>query len=1013
MGFGLKCILKTSVLTTLCVYLLANLALAQRIIPRFETLSVNDGLSQNSVYSIHQDKKGFMWFGTSNGLNRYDGENIEVFKIKSQPLEKANINFIRGNICEDKQGRIWYANETGIYFFDPLKEDVSKAYDFMPDNSGTIAYYSLVCLDENENLWLSHPSVGLLSFSTNTQKLLEFPFPDILSKTDFDADLEHIGNSILFYEPQQKRNLTFDIVSHTYQWLSKNVVNAKIISDGKYLYNVNDYEITPHDTLGPPRLSQGFKIEGKIMSILKDQFDRIWITTLSDGLYSYHPDQNKIEHYRHENSKLKSLPFDIAGPLFLDNANNLWIGTDGGGVARLDLKSSRFEIFPLNQGDYPFLKDYFIRCLYEDEQGRVWFGTQHSGFCIYDPKDETLKNFSPQEDKNSLPANKVNFIFRDAQGTMFIAHSKGLSVFNEEKNKFTNLSFGLYSNQGFPTVEVFKLLQLQSDDILVITSMGVFILRKMKGVYEVYKREIDINSSDIIETSEGNFWMTTRALGLNHFTYKEGEYVNKEKFFVGINLRSIHLDKQNPEIIWICSGAGLIRFNVNSYEYKLYNQENGIPDNYLYGVLEDNNHNLWISSNTGIYFFDRTEEKFVNYTFNDGLQSNEFNSRAFYEGTSGQFYFGGINGFNYFDPGKAQSKLSPPKVSITTTWINDQSFVRDSTFVNDEELRLKYFENDLAFSFAVLDYTRPEANKIQYKLDGWDENFTTTHIKNARYSNLPPGKYTLHVRGANTGQIWSEEETLRVNIEAPFWKTDFFYGGVILIVIGSVVSATRAHYKQKIKRKLSEWEKQHAVLQERERISKDMHDDLGSGLSTIAILSELAIQRHQPDTFTEKQLRKISELSRELIANSGELIWSHNPINDSLLKLFWYMREHLSGMFEGTSTLFTFLLPDQISDKPIQAEWRRNVFLVTKEALHNVLKHAHANHVEMKVLSKNNSLTIVIRDDGVGFEVNVKMNCGNGLGNMNKRIKACGGELKIESNPGSGTLLTVIVPMPI
>ncbi|MBK7649635.1 MAG: hypothetical protein IPJ20_01290 [Flammeovirgaceae bacterium] len=125
------------------------------------------------------------------------------------------------------------------------------------------------------------------------------------------------------------------------------------------------------------------------------------------------------------------------------------------------------------------------------------------------------------------------------------------------------------------------------------------------------------------------------------------------------------------------------------------------------------------------------------------------------------------------------------------------------------------------------------------------------------------------------------------------------------------------------------------------------------------------------------------------------------------------MREHLSGMFEGTSTLFTFLLPDQISDKPIQAEWRRNVFLVTKEALHNVLKHAHANHVEMKVLSKNNSLTIVIRDDGVGFEVNVKMNCGNGLGNMNKRIKACGGELKIESNPGSGTLLTVIVPLPI
>jgi len=225
------------------------------------------------------------------------------------------------------------------------------------------------------------------------------------------------------------------------------------------------------------------------------------------------------------------------------------------------------------------------------------------------------------------------------------------------------------------------------------------------------------------------------------------------------------------------------------------------------------------------------------------------------------------------------------------------------------------------------------------------------------------------------------------------------------------VGATRAHYKQKIKRKVSELEKQHAVFQERERISKDMHDDLGSGLSTIAILSELAMQRSQSDNFTEIQLKKISELSRELISSFGELIWSHNPVNDNLQRLLWYLRERLSSMFEGTSTEFTVTIPELISDKPIQAVWRRDIFLITKEALHNVLKHAEAKHVELKVSCMNNFLTVVISDDGVGFEVNKKMSSGNGLGNMIKRVKVNGGELKIESKEGNGTQLTIIVPL--
>lgn len=1012
MCYPVNCPWKT-LLATIALGCFISTSSAQRIIPRFETLSVNDGLSQNSVYSIHQDKKGFMWFGTSNGLNRYDGETVKVFRAKSPPLEKANINFIRGNLCEDKRGRIWYANETGIYYFDPQKEEVNQAYNLMADSSNTITYYSLIFLDENENLWLSHPSVGLLSFSTDTQKLQEFPFSDISSKTDFDADPDHIGNSILLFLPQTKSSLKFDVITHTYQWLSTGLSHAEIISDGKYLYDVNDQVITPHDTLGPPQLRQSIKVQGKIRSILSDQFERIWITTLSDGLFCYYPALNKTERYHHETSKLKSLPFNITDPLFLDATNNLWIGTDGGGVARLDLKPPRFNIFPFNQGEYPFLKDYFIRCLFEDNTGRIWFGTLHNGLCIYNPKDGTIKNFiHTPGDEYSLPTDKVNVIFQDDKHTMIIGQGKGISIFDEAKNKFTNISLVRYSDQGLPTIEITKLMQEQNGDLLVGSSIGVFRLRTTKAGYEVnYLRELNISSTDILQMPSGDLWMTSRERGLNYFKYTEREYENEGIFFKGVNLRSIHRDEQNPEIIWLCSGAGLIRFNTQTHEYKLYNEENGMPDNYLYGILEDGDHNFWMSSNTGIYVFNPRKEEFINYSVKDGLQSNEFNGRAFHQGASGLFYFGGINGFNYFSPTENTRELIPPKVTITNTFINDKPIHKDSLRILNNVLTLDYFENDLSFKFAVLDYTRPDANQVQFKLEGWDNEYITSSVKNARYSNLPPGNYVMRIRGSNNWRTWGEEETLNVNVLAPFWKTNTFYAGIILVIIGAIVTTTRTYYKQKVKKRFAELEKQHAVLQERERMSKDIHDDLGSGLSTIAILSELARQRNLHDEFAEKQLNKISELARELVANFSELIWSHNPVNDSLQKLLWYIRERLSGMFEGTVTLFTIILPDQISDSPIQAEWRRNVFLATKEALHNVLKHARAHHVELKVISNDKRITITICDDGVGFDVLEKMNTGNGLANMKKRIRACGGELIIETNQGKGCLLTFTVPL--
>lgn len=996
-------------LCVLGIVLLPFVVFTQNIIPRFETLSVDDGLSQNSVYSIFQDQSGFMWFGTSNGLNRYDGENIKVFKAKRPSFEKANVNFVRGNLCEDKSGRIWYSNETGIYYFDPIKEEIIRAYDFMSDSSRSISYNIAIALDDNENLWMSTSSNELLKFSVSNKQLAPISLPqELVTNTDYIQYGSRAGNTLLLYLFQERKNLKFDLNSYKFEW-ALTASDEIIRTEGKQTYIIVKNKFSWYDSLYPSKLNQAVEVPDDINKILKDPYGRIWITTHGTGLYCYYPSDDRLESYHRENSKLKSLPFDITTCLYIDNTNNLWIGTDGGGVARLDLKPSRFEIFPLNQGDHPLLSDYFIRCLYEDERGRIWFGTLHNGLCIYDPVNRTLLKYSHQpRDNNSIPSNKVNTIFKDRDNKIWIGHSKGVSIF-DGKNVFKRIPFLPFSQQQSAGIEVNKLIQLQDGRILASTAMGVFYIRKdSRGQYEgIHWDELFFNATDIRELTNGDILMTSRETGLNYFKQTAKGYESLEVLFKGVNTRSIHFDELNLELIWICSGAGLIRFNIKSHDYKLYNYENGMPDNYLYGLLEDRQHNFWMSSNTGLYYFNRSEEKFVNYSVKEGLQSNEFNSRAFHKGASGKFYFGGVNGFNYFDPAEAFDQPTPPRVKITSIQINDKPFAKDSSWIESTPITLDYFENDLAFSFAVLDYTRPQTNQIQYKLEAWDEEFITTTIKNVRYSNLPPGNYTLRIRGSNNGQVWGKEESLQVRISAPFWNTNLFYGGVILILVGGVVMATRSYYKQKINQRLRKLEKQQAILHERERISKDIHDDLGAGLSTIAILSELVKRNSKQDDFTEKQLNKISESSRRLIENLGELIWTHNPSNDSLLKLLWYLREHLSGIFEGTSTTFQILIPENISDRPLQVEWRRNVFLITKEALHNALKHAHATLVDLTVKVSHDSLIIGIRDNGVGFNIEEKMSKGNGLSNMEKRANACGAKLTIESNPEKGTALTI------
>src|SRR5258706_2223216 len=465
-------------------------AFSQDIIPRFETLGVNEGLSQNSVYAVYQDKRGYMWFGTADGLNRYDGDEIKVFKIETGLKKKGNSNFIRSNLCEDDQGNIWFSTETGIYYCDRMVEQLKLAYSF-PELKAGIIYYLLLGIDSDQTLWFSTKYIGVASWQIKSRTWTSYKYP-------FKVDLNRLP--VLDYATTvSNENIWFAWYRNDgmYKFNTREKKYEHIFSGKNYLticFGKGEYFLTNENSIyrydSATALLDSFPITNyikgpnKYHSIYRDSYKRLWICSFDQGLFYFDLTTRKLHHYQHNTLIQKSLASDFVRQLVEDKSGNLWIGTDGGGVSKLDLKPPLFNLFPQNEGEYPVLKDYFIKCFFEDEQSRIWFGT-NNGFNIYDPSDGNLKHFSPKDgDPNSLPGNVVSAIFRDKERNIWIGHNRGISIFNESRRTFRTVPLHLFSPPDSSSSFVYRIIQLKNGDLMAATSRQlVLIKRNSKGNY--------------------------------------------------------------------------------------------------------------------------------------------------------------------------------------------------------------------------------------------------------------------------------------------------------------------------------------------------------------------------------------------------------------------------------------------------------------------------------------------------------------------------------------------------
>ncbi len=992
----------------LCAFWLLSLQKTNAQQPRFSRIGLSDGLSQSSVYSIFNCSKGFIWLATADGLNRYDGHTIKVYKTELNTHVMGNGNFYDYGVAEASNNDLYFSGRTGVVRYKAKQDKVEL---FFPLND-TVGFNKMILVlgIVNNNLYLFDCHSNIFEYNLNNKQIKRIPIADPdASRLVFRFAQMDKHNSIWY--SLSNGIACYNIKTNQVNYYLQGEFKKRKLSLFTGIYECNDSSnilVTTASFVARLNINTGkftmlLDDASKVFhNAVIDSKETLWITSNTSGLYSYSK-EGKLTNYTHYPNNLESLGSNITNKLFIDKSENLWIGCDGQGVSKLNLASNKFRLYRAGYNSTFNFSTNFIKCFYQDENKSVWIGTHNDGIHIWNRKtDEVVK-----VNRKETNANVVNTIASINKNAVLVGSLAGLYVINAKSLKQSALHV-LQKNESKNTYPITHILQLGPYKFLVGTMWGLYIV-KTNDKEVISSTPISqmpkYSYIQIHQSNNGTIWLGTLGGAVVKMRIKDTKFFKEEELLNGYNVKSFYEDTlQN--ILWMTSEKGLISYNLKLNTYKVITPKEGLSDNYLYGVLKGDNDELWLSSNKGLMCYHTTSKKVVCFDESDGLQSNEFNTGSFFRSNTGELFFGGINGFNVFYPSEVKFNLNKPNVVLTQLKIKDKEVVDYGNAALLTNITLPHDQNSFSVDFAATEYTNPAKNKYQYKLVGADKNWVQSGVNHfSRYSSLNPGNYLFFVRACNNDGIWGSTHKLITVIIKPAWWQTWWARTIILTLVAIVLFfIIRYATTRKLKQRLVELE---AVNKERTRISKDMHDDLGSGLSKIAIMAELLKPKLYDDLELKRKIEKIAHTAGELIDNMGQIVWTMNANNDTLDSLLSYIRAYTLDFFEDT-TINCTLNFEEVNDKIMMNQvQRRNVFLVVKETLNNILRHAHAKEVNLQFKIEQQTAHFIIDDNGVGFDTANCKRFGNGLINIKKRMEAINGTFYIQStNQGTTTKLT-------
>ena len=1037
----------------------------------FKRITVEDGLSQTSVEYLFQDSKGYMWIGTIDGLNRYNGSRFEVFRYSKDKPNSISGNYISA-IAEDDEGNIWVGTSRGL---NRINTHTSEITTYLPGVNGcNLSNYNIteilidskgdiyIATEDGLNLYNEEDDNFIRLYNSGDKKnslssqfvysIVEDNYGNYWIGTDNGLNkIENNSQKIIKYysdggDNSINDNFIFKLYADNLDNLWVGTYNGGLNKLDLKTNKIEKFENDPNDDTS---IAGNF-----IRYILRDSRNELWIAT-NNGLSRLNEEENKFINYKSKIYDPQSIVSNNVLSLFEDKSGAIWVGTyDGISLFNPQNSFKNYKNDPFNTNS---LSENMMAGIYEDDEGLLWVGTVNEGLNLIDRKSGNITKFKSSDDEDSLSNNHIRDIV-GIQNEIWIATEFGLNKYDKLTKKFTR--YYNEDNENSLLYNDVRTLYIDNEGILWIGTRDGLCTFDRKDTFKSYedifiKNGITENVfSDIIQDKDGVIWIASALDGglirLNKNTNEIKSYRNNEedRYSISFNaLKTIAIDSKNN--IWIGSQFGLNKFDRSTEKFHRYTEDSGLSNNFIYGILIDNEDNPWMSTNYGISKFDIKNDKFVDYNVTDGLQSNEFNGYSYFKSKSGEMFFGGINGLTYFYPNQLEEKKFSPNVVI------DSIYSGEKEILDISNIKIGYKNSNIQFNFFMPDYRNVSKIQYAYKLDGLDENWIFSDDRNyVSYTNLESGVYKFQVVARNSSGDWSKVTTVSFKVGMKPWQTPLAYViyalivSLVLYIIWNRVKILDSLVEQRtheLNSKLKENKELYDKLIKNEKyknnyfvnLSHELRTPLNVIISTQQLITKL--NEEDKDIPKEKILYYMSTLRR----NSDRLLKLINNIIDTSKiesgsykliiekhDIVYLVEEIVLSMkdFIEANGIELVIDPD-VEEKIIECDGSEIEKCIVNLVGNAVKFTPRGGKIEVRIVDLNNKVKISVKDSGIGIEKKYhdaifdrfgqayndvsEEHGGSGLGlTVTKQLVTLhNGRIFVKSEPGHGSEFVIILPV--
>ena len=1026
----------------------------------FKNITIEDGLSQSTVETIYQDSKGYIWIGTNDGLDRYNGYEFKHYKHDKYDKNSIANNYIV-DIIEDKNGYIWVSTIGGLSRINPDKDEIKNYYS--KEDSGNLSnsnLWQILCTKDNR--LIASTIDGLNVYDKNKDKFTRILYKEVELPSQYIYSLEE------------------DINGHIWVGTDNGLVELD-----KDLNIVKSY----HDTIG----------DSDVYNVYDDSKGNIWVCTLDNGLFKINLDDKRVENYKNNNSKI-SIPSNNVRDIISDSEGKLWIATDKG-LCTFDYEREEFITYNKKLYQSNSLIDDEIFCLLKDSSGLIWIGT-YSGISRFNPNSNfTHFKLDPYED-NSISGNVIHGIYEDDDKTLWIGtNESGVNIINGESIKHLNKENSNIVSDLIEDITGFK------NYIFIGTNEGLSVLVKNDKTAKNYtitnyttKDGLPSNKiRSLFIDSKGYLWIGTKKglaiLDINNNKIIDVTYILDEMGVSDKFIRAVYEDSKGNYYIGCFLEGGLIKINPNTKEYKIYKnienddssisnnsiryinedlygnilvgtshginilnlstdkfnhytEKDGLINNTIYGILVDKNNGIWMSTNAGISKLSTEDATFKNFTITDGLQSNEFNGRACFKSKDGNMYFGGINGFNVFNSQDIELSTFEPKV------IFDNFEINGTNKKDISNIKFKSNENNIKINFFTNDYKNTKTTQYYYKLEGLENEWNMTNSNSLVFVNLGSGDYTLKIKTITQHGVMSDESSVHFTINPPIWRSNYAICIYLILIIISIlrymhkVNTLDRLVNERTNKLRKEMEKNEQLFkkvlsleQNKNNYFVNLSHELRTPLNVLSSINQLIKEFTKKDNFITPE--KLSYYMGIMDRNCSRLLSLINNLidhtkieNNSYIinkkdeDIVYLVEETVLDMKDYIEEKGLELIFDtDVEEKVIRCD-KVDIERCIINLVGNAVKFtSEGGLIEVLLQDLDDKVNIIVKDNGIGIsEENQKIifdrfnqvvdesseqKGGSGLGlTITKQlITLHNGEIYVESEVGVGSEFIIILPV--